>query len=81
MLVFQRPLLDYALLFIELDIFQGWVQLASLQVLQFTLMFIALGLIGLLPMLLLKGFCILILFVNASAANFMTTYNTEIDQQ
>lgn len=80
MLAFQRPLLGYALPFLNLHEFQGLVQFASLQVLQFLLMLIALGMLAFLPTVALKAFCIVTLFVNAAAAYFMTTYNAEIDR-
>jgi lipid A ethanolaminephosphotransferase len=80
MLAFQRPLLGYAIPFLNLHEFQGLVQFASLQMLQFLLMVIALGMLAFLPMSVLKGFCIVTLFVNAAAAYFMTTYNAEVDR-
>jgi lipid A ethanolaminephosphotransferase len=80
MIAFQRPLLAYALPNLDFGSPQGLVELASLQVIQFGLMFIFLTLLSVLPTILMKVFCIATLFANAAGAYFMTSYNIELDR-
>ena len=80
MVAFQRPLLSYVLAVIDPGTAQGVTELVSLQIIQFALMALALGLLALLPTPVVKAFCIATLFANAAAVYFMTTYNVELDR-
>lgn len=80
MVTFQGPLLAYALPVIDLGAGHGWVELASLQVVQFALMVIVLGSLSLLPVSMFKAVCIALLIGNAAAVYFMAAYNVELDR-
>lgn len=78
LIVFQGPLLAYAMSVSEWD-FYGAMQIGSLQVLQLGLLGAFLLLFAAFSQHLMKIVCVLFLMTNASALYFMNTYNIEID--
>ncbi|WP_168769461.1 sulfatase-like hydrolase/transferase [Yoonia sediminilitoris] len=78
LLAFQGPLLRYANS-VSAPGFGGFIQITSLQMLQFCLLASFLMLIGTLSQLLFKLISTLLMLTNAAALYFMNTYGIEID--
>jgi len=77
---FQAPLLSYALRFSDLHTVEGWVQILSLQVLQFCLFAVLVCILSTIALWLMKSVVGLVFIVNAVALYFMLTYGIEIDR-
>lgn len=77
---FQAPLLSYALRFSDLHTVEGWVQILSLQVLQFCLFAALVGILATIALWLMKTVVAVLFIVNAVALYFMLTYGIEIDR-
>jgi lipid A ethanolaminephosphotransferase len=79
-LLFQKPLLDFAIPASNSSGWQGWLQLLSLQIVQIFLLVIFLFLISFVSIRLLKIFVTALLIINACAVYFMLSYNMELDR-
>ena len=79
MLLFQKPLLQHAISVSDLFSLHGFVQLLSLQVLQFCLLFSAFLIVSIFSIYALKLVSSALFLLNSMALYFMQNYSVEID--
>lgn len=79
LLLYQQPLLSHALPLLELPSLQGWIALATIEIIQISFLASLLFFVSLLSPIVLKLVCIVIFLINAAALYFMVTYGIQID--
>ena len=78
--LFQKPLLAFVFSVSSLPDATGWLQLASVQIVQLCLFMGVLFLVSALSLRLMKLVVVLLFIVNAAALYFMLSYSIEIDR-
>jgi len=78
--LFQKPLLAFVFSVSSLPDATGWLQLASVQIVQLCLFMGVLFLVSALSLRLMKLLVVLLFIVNAAALYFMLSYSIEIDR-
>ena len=78
--LFQKPLLDFAIPLSDLPSWKGYFQIASMQIIQFCVLGCALLLCALLSSFVLKLICSAMFLTNAAALYFMLSYGIEFDR-
>jgi len=80
LVLFQKPLLAYAIPNFNLPGFQGWVQMLSMQVVQLWLYGFIMFLLALISVRLMKVVAAILFIANAMALYFMLSYTVELDR-
>ncbi|KIC35702.1 hypothetical protein RA27_22645 [Ruegeria sp. ANG-R] len=80
LLLFQGPLLNFSLPLLDFGQSGDVLVFGTLELVQFTLLFLILLVLGILPVAVLKGICIAILLANSAALYFMSEYAVELDR-
>ena len=80
LMAFQGPLLEYALTVSDFSKSHGYVQIASLQIVQVTLLAASLFLFATISVLAMRVLAILLNSCNAAALYFMTMFSIDIDR-
>lgn len=80
LILFQRPLLEHAIPIADFPSLHSWAILVTIQMIQFCLLAWLLFLVSLLSSFVLRVFCSVLFFTNASAMYFMVTYGVQLDR-
>ena len=80
LLLFQQPLLSYAVPLSGFPSPQGWAVLATIEMIQFCFMASLLFFVSLFSSAVLRIFCSVLFVTNAAALYFMVTYGVQLDR-
>lgn len=78
--LYQKPLLDYGISVSALPELAGWVQILSLQIVQYFLLASVFFFVAAFSIIALKVLASFLAFINAAALYFMLSYNMEMDR-
>ncbi len=80
LILFQQPLLSYAVPLSGFPSLQGWAVLATIEMIQICFMASLLFFVSLLSSAVLRIFCAVLFLINAAALYFMVTYGVHLDR-